>query len=40
MWHTKIQPAQDKLIELQLKRLEGEVKAVNKEVQRTRYMRR
>ncbi len=40
MWHNKIQPLQDRLIELQLERLSIEIKAANKEVERTRYTRR
>jgi hypothetical protein len=40
MWHTQIQPKQDMLLDLQLERLKAEIKAANKEVQRTRYTRR
>lgn len=40
MWHTKIQPVQDKLFELQLERLRIEVKKANKAVRRARSTRR
>lgn len=40
MWHTKIQPMQDSLLELQLERLKAEIKAANKEARRARYTRR
>ncbi|MDT4289560.1 hypothetical protein RO575_08315 [Methylomonas sp. MO1] len=39
MWHTKIQPKQDELIDLQIERLKVDIKLANKEVQRRRYVR-
>lgn len=39
-WHTKIQPRQDRLLELQIEKSEAEAKALNKQLQRTRFTRR
>lgn len=39
-WHTKIQPKQDKLLDLQIDKLENEAKVFNKQLQRPRYTRR
>ncbi|MDF3125561.1 hypothetical protein [Rheinheimera sp. 1928-s] len=38
-WHTKIQPMQDKLLELQVKKAEYEVRALHQQLQRTRFTR-
>lgn len=38
-WHTKIQPKQDRLMDLQIEKAEAEVKALNKQLHRTRYTR-
>lgn len=39
MWHTRIQPKQDMLLNLQLEKLDAEIKSANKEVQRSRHAR-
>ncbi|QDE31987.1 hypothetical protein [Shewanella polaris] len=39
-WHTKIQPKQDRLLDLQIQKSENDVKAFNKQLHRTRYTRR
>ncbi|MEJ6473372.1 hypothetical protein [Pseudoalteromonas piscicida] len=39
-WHTRIQPKQDKLLDLQIQKSENDVKAFNKQLHRTRYSRR
>ncbi|WP_345860625.1 hypothetical protein [Shewanella algae] len=38
-WHTKIQPKQDRLMDLQIEKAEAEVKALNKQLHWTRYTR-
>ncbi|AEF98498.1 hypothetical protein Metme_0044 [Methylomonas methanica MC09] len=39
MWHTKIQPKQDELVDLQIERLKVDIKLSNKEVQTRCYVR-
>ena len=40
MWHTKIQPKQNMLIDLQLEKLEAEIKAAKRDIRLNRYPRR
>lgn len=39
-WHTKIQPKQDRLLELQIQKAENEAKTFNKQLRQTRFIRR
>jgi hypothetical protein len=39
-WHTKIQPMQDKLLDLQIQKAEYDIKVFNKQLHQTRFTRR